>query len=116
MVNSNVKYNVNIADDCISIIAGVSATSVEGVLNLGDNNMTNKLLPFLGTKNLKKGIYIEKENNDLIIKISISIKDGYNIEDVCIAVQEKVKDAIESMLDVNVKEVSINVVNLAAGE
>ena len=116
MTNSNVKYNVNIADDCISVIAGISATGVEGVVNLGDNSMTSKLLPFLGTNNLKKGIVIEKIDDELIVKVSISIKDGYNIEDVCLAVQEKIKDSIESMLDVTVKEVSINVVNITTGE
>lgn len=108
MVTNDIKHNIQIADDCLSVITGISATSVEGVANLG-NGFTKKILPFLDGNNLKKGIEIKKTNEGLIVKLSIAIKNNYDISEVSMNVQEKVKESLESMLDLHVKEVSINV-------
>ena len=115
MLTNDIKHNIQIADDCMSVITGISATSVDGVANLG-NGLTKKILPFLDGNNLKKGIEIKKTNEGLSVNVSITIKNNYDISKVCTSVQEKVKEALESMLDLHVKEVSVNVSGVEVGE
>lgn len=115
MSTNNIKHNIQIADDCMAVITGISATSVDGVANLG-NGMTKKILPFLDTNNLKKGIEIKKTNEGLLVNLSITIKDNYDITKVCTTVQEKVKESLESMLDLHVKEVSVSVSSVEVGK
>lgn len=110
MVDNSIKTDVKVADDTILMIAGIAATSVKGVAALGEG-VTFKALPFIGSNSLKKGIVIEKDENDdnIVVNITIVIENGADIKKTCLNIQEKVKESIESMLDLNVKEVSVRV-------
>lgn len=110
MTELNIKTDVKIADDTINMIAGIAATSVKGVAALGEG-VTFKALPFIGSNSLKKGIVIEKDENGNNIKanITIVIDNGVDIKSICTSIQEKVKESIESMLDLKVKQVSVRV-------
>lgn len=107
------KKDIKIADDVINMIAGIAATSVDGVLSLGEG-MTFKNIPFIGTKSLKKGITILRndEDNEIIIKTIISLKNGSDVKKTCVNVQEKIKESIESMLDIKVREVVVKVAKI----
>lgn len=106
----NIKTDVKVADDTILMIAGIAATSVEGVAALGEG-VTFKALPFIGSNSLKKGIVIEKDENgdNIAVNVTIVIENGADIKKTCLNIQEKVKEAIESMLDLSVNEVSVRV-------
>ena len=110
MANVNIKTNVQVADDTISVIAGIAATSIEGVVSLGEG-VTFKALPFIGSNSLKKGVTIEKseDGSSIVVKITIVIKHGVDIKRTCKNIQEKVKESIESMLDLRVTEVIVRV-------
>ena len=57
-------------------------------------------------------VILDNDGNNLEITISIILKDGYDIREVCEQVQEKVKEAIESMLDLKVKNVTVRVAQI----
>lgn len=104
---------VQIADEVVAIIAGLAATEVEGVDSLA-GNMSNELIGKLGVKNLSKGVKVEVTEEHVSVNISMNLKYGYSIPDVCEKVQDKVKSAIENMtglnvLDVNIKIAGVNV-------
>ena len=105
-MDSRIKTDIKIADDSILLIAGIAATSVEGVAALGEG-LTFKALPFIGSGSLKKGVTIEKDEQGKNIKVMVTIviKQGADIKSTCVSIQEKVKESIEQMLDLNVKEV-----------
>lgn len=107
------KNNVQIADDVLSIIAGIATTSVDGVVSMGEG-ITFKAMSFIGTKSLKKGVVVEKDakGDNLKISITIVLKQGADIRKTCTAIQEKVKESIESMLDLKVKEVKVRVAKI----
>ena len=100
MVDNSIKTDVKVADDTILMIAGIAATSVKGVAALGEG-VTFKALPFIGSNSLKKGIVIEKDENDdnIVVNVTIVIENGADIKKTCLNIQEKVKESIESMLD-----------------
>lgn len=104
------KSNIEIADDVFAVIAGIATTGVEGVVSLGQG-ITMKAMSFIGTNSLKKGVTIEKDKSgkNIKVKISVVLNSNADMKKVCLNIQEKVKEAIESMLDMNVKEVSVRV-------
>ena len=103
---------VQIADEVVAIIAGLAATEVEGVDSMA-GNIANELVGKLGMKTLSKGVKVDVTEEHVSVDISLNVKYGYKIPDVCEKVQERVKTAIENMtglmvLDVNVKIAGVN--------
>lgn len=113
MADNVLKTQVKVADDVIAMISGIAAASVDGVASLGDG-VTFKAVPFIGSKNLKKGVTIEKCDNGKEIKVNISmvLKQDSDLKSTCVSIQEKVKEAVESMLDLKVKEVTVRVAKI----
>ena len=109
--DDGVAGNVRISDEVITIIAGLAATEVTGVASMAEN-ITNELVAKLGKKNLSKGVKIEMSDNSLSVDLGINIEYGYSIPEVSRAVQERVKNAIETMTGLNVSEVNIRVADV----
>ena len=108
---SQIKTNVQVADDCMAVIAGVSATSVKGVVSLS-SGITKKVLPFIETNNLKKGVEVVQGEDGLDVNLSVTIKQGFDVEDVCTKVQEKIIEGLESMLSLKVNSVTVRVAGI----
>lgn len=103
---------VQIADEVVAIIAGLAATEVKGVASMY-GNITNELVAKLGMKNLSKGVKIEVAENKVSVDMAINMEYGYNIPEVTGAVQDKVKNAIETMTGLEVSDVNIRVAGVA---
>lgn len=102
---------VMIADDVIATIAGLAATEVEGVASM-QGNLTNELVGKLGVKNLTKGVRIALEDNTVSVDLSIQMCYGYSIPKTCKAIQERVKNAIENMIGLDVSVVNVHIVGV----
>ena len=104
--------DIQIADDVIAIIAGLAATEVEGVAKMY-GNITNELVGKLGMKNLSKGVKVAVTPEDVRVDISLELKYGYSVLDVSKKVQEKVKQALETMTGLNVKSVKVRIAGVS---
>ncbi len=102
---------VRIADEVIAIIAGLSATEVEGVSSMA-GNITNEIVSRLGMKNLSKGITVDVQENRVTVEVAINIAYGYSIPDVSAKVQEKVRSAIDNMTGLNVEAVNVRIASV----
>ena len=99
---------VQIADEVVSIIAGLAATEVEGVASMA-GNITNELVSKLGMKNLSKGVKIEIIDGVVTVDLTLNIEYGRNILETSKKVQEKVKSAIENMTGLTCSDVNIRI-------
>ena len=97
---------VIIEDEVIAIIAGVAAVEVEGVNSMA-GNVTKELVSKLGVSNLSKGVRIEITENSVSVYMALNINFGYNIPQVAVLTQEKVKAAVENMTGFQVSDVNI---------
>ncbi|MBP2024998.1 Asp23/Gls24 family envelope stress response protein [Peptoniphilus stercorisuis] len=104
--------NVKIADDVIATIAAVAAESIDGVVEL-QSTLKASVTDMLGVKNLAKGVKVSVGENEAIIDLFLTVEYGKNIVSVSKEVQEKVKEAIETMTSLNVIEVNIHVSGIA---
>lgn len=104
---------VKIAGDVIATIAGLAATEIAGIASM-QGNLTNELVGKLGMKNLTKGVTIQfdEEGTSVHVALAVVMKYGYSIPKVCKAVQDRVKNAIESMAGLKVCDVNINIVGV----
>ncbi|CCY59812.1 putative uncharacterized protein [Clostridium sp. CAG:632] len=103
---------VQIADEVIAIISGLAAVEVEGVAKMS-GNVSNELISMLGMNNLSKGVKVEVTPESVAIDLALEMKYGYSIPKVSEQVQERVKNAIESMTGLTVERVDVRIVGVA---
>jgi uncharacterized alkaline shock family protein YloU len=99
---------VHIADEVIAIIAGLAATEVDGVAGMV-GNFTGDLVEMLGKKNLAKGVLVDVGEKDVSLELCLIVDFGSSIPEVTNNVQEKVKNAVETMTGLDVDEINIRV-------
>ncbi|MBX6352926.1 MAG: Asp23/Gls24 family envelope stress response protein [Thermoflavifilum sp.] len=101
---------IQIADEVIQVIAGLAATEVPGVAGMSGTFAGGITESLLGRKNLAKGVRVQfTEDKRCSVELSVSLQFGVNIPEVCLAVQENVKQAIESMTGLAVDAVHVHV-------
>ncbi len=103
---------VQIANEVVSSIAGISASEVEGVDSMA-GGFAGELAGKFGAKNLSKGVKVEVQNDSAIVELAINMKYGYNIPKTCKQVQEKVMQAINSMTGLTVKQVNVRIAGVS---
>ena len=99
---------VRIADEVVSIIAGLAATEVAGIEGMS-GGLVGGIAEMLGKKNFAKGVKVEVGEKEAAVDLYVIVKYGVRISDVALNVQENVKQAIETMTGLSVVEVNIHV-------
>lgn len=106
---TNNEYGaIKIADEVVSVIAGLAASEVEGVTAMSGGWGAN-LGEMLGKKNLSKGVKVEVEGEIVNIEVFVVVQFGFPIPRVASGVQQAVKQAVESMTGLNVSAVNVHV-------
>ena len=100
--------SIRIADEVVSIIAGLAATEVEGIAGMS-GGIVSGVTEMLGRKNFTKGVKVEVGEKEAAVDLYIVVKYGVRIPDVALAAQENVKQAIETMTGLSVVEVNVHV-------
>ena len=101
----NNRGEIIVADEVIAVITGLAAMEVEGVASMA-GNATRELISKIGIKSLSKGVKVDVLDDVVTVDATLNLKYGYNVKDVSVKVQEKVKVA-----DVNVRVAGIEVVS-----
>lgn len=100
--------SVRVADEVVSIIAGLAATEVSGIAGMS-GGIAGGIAEILGRKNFAKGVKVEVGEREAAIDLYIIVKYGVRIPDVALQAQENVKQAIETMTGLSVVEVNVHV-------
>lgn len=100
--------HIQIAPEVIQVIAGLSTLNVDGVAAMS-GGFAGGIAELLGKKNLSKGIKVDISDSETVIDISIIAKYGHKVMDVCTEIQEKVKQSVYTMTEINVSKVNVHV-------
>jgi uncharacterized alkaline shock family protein YloU len=103
--------DIIIADEVLAVITGLAAMEVEGVAAMA-GDATKELISKLGIKMLSKGVKVEMSGKVVKLEASLILKYGFNIKSVSTKVQEKVKNAVETMTGLQVADVNIRVAGI----
>ncbi len=106
---------VKIANDVVAMIAGLAATEVNGVSAMLGHN-ANELMSKVGMKKQSKGVKVDIIDKTVSVELAVYLDYGYNIPATCNKVQEKVKNAIETMTGLEVADVNIRIVGINMSE
>lgn len=97
---------IKIHDNVIASIAFVAALEIEGVKAIGRSFKTGLLE--LIDKNGAAAIKVEKDKNgEITIYVPVIIKYGFNIPETANKVQENVRNALEKMTSLLLKDINI---------
>lgn len=98
---------IRINNNVIAIIAHETAKKVPGVVEL-QGSLADDLAGIMGKKSKDKGIRVEKESEELLtIDLAVVLEFGVRIPDICLQLQEAVKQSVEDMTGQNVYAVNV---------
>lgn len=97
-----------IADDVVSIIAGLAATEVDGIVSMS-GGVVSGIAERLGRKDLTRGVKVEVGEEQVAVDLFVITKFGMSIPEIARKVRENVKKKLESMTGLEVVEVNINI-------
>lgn len=107
---------VQIANDVIAAIAGISASEVEGIESMVGNSIDDIVSLIGGGKNQAKGVKLSVSGNKTIIDIAVNMRFGYSIPKISAKVQDKVTQAVYNMTGLEVTKVNVKVAGIAASD
>jgi len=99
---------VKIADEVVSIVAGIAAADIEGVSSMS-GGIGGGIAEVLGRRNLAKGVKVEVGAEETKVDIFIIVEYGVRIPDVAWSIQENVKKAVENTTGLKVASVNVHV-------
>jgi uncharacterized alkaline shock family protein YloU len=98
---------IRINNNVIAIIAHETAKKVPGVVEL-QGSLADDLAGMIGKKPKDKGIRVEKESEELLtIDLAVVLEFGVRIPDICVQLQEAVKESVEEMTGQHVYAVNV---------
>lgn len=97
---------IRINNEVVAGIAGIAALKVDGVVGLS-GGITDGIAKILTRGQFTKGVKVETGKEECAVDISLIIEYGAKISDVCLNVQEVVKDAISKMTGLRVVEINV---------
>jgi len=99
---------IQIAPEVLEIIAGQAAAETEGVAAMG-GGLADGLAGMIGRKNPARGVRVTIDGDRAEVELSIVIRYGFRIPDVCERIGRNVKHAVQSMTGIDVSEVHIQI-------
>jgi uncharacterized alkaline shock family protein YloU len=98
---------IRINNNVIAIIAHETAKKVPGIVEL-QGSLADDLAGMIGKKSKDRGIRVEKESEELLtIDLAVVLEFGVRIPDICVQLQEAVKQAVEDMTGQHVFAVNV---------
>ncbi len=100
--------NVRIHKKVIGDIAAASLREIPGVF-LARFGFIGRLCTFLGYKNFP-GVYVTiDQSGQILIEIRVDVDYGVNIPLVAHQIQDKIQEAVEHALDIELKEINVSI-------
>lgn len=98
-----------IAPEVIEVIIGIAASKVEGIYGMR-GTFANNVTELLGRSAHGKGVYLTIDEVGIKVDLYCYIKYGVSVPKTAMAIQERVKQQVLFMTDVELAEVNVHVV------
>ena len=105
---SNAYGSIKIAEEAVASIVSVAVSKMKGIAGMS-GSMASGLTEMLGKKNQNKGVKVELNGQDVIVALYIFVEYGMKIPKLALEIQQEVRDAVQTMTGLRVKEVNIYV-------
>lgn len=102
---------VTISEAVIGNIAIIAAEEINGVSKI-TKKVTATITDIFSKTKQAQGVKVESNEGDVVIEISVELIYGTMIEEVARKIQKNIKQNVESMTGLNVKEVNVVITGL----
>ena len=109
MINNKGKVSCN--KDILLSIINLAAKEIAGVASLCENFGSTLKKKFFN-KYFEEGVKVGYVNDGINVNIYLNVFYGYGVTDIAYRVQENVKNAITSMMDIKVNSINIHVMGV----
>lgn len=99
---------IQIAPRVLEIIAGIAASQIDGVSRM-HGTIANSVSELLGRSDRRRGVKLSNSNDDLVIDVDVYLEYGVSVPQVAAQIQEKIKQQVNLMTDLDVQEVNVHV-------
>ena len=100
--------NIHISEEVLAAVAAAAAAEVSGVSAMAAN-FGSEIAELLGKKNQAKGVHILVEEEKITVELAVLMAYGHTIPEVGKAVQENVKNTLESITGLEIAAVNVSV-------
>jgi uncharacterized alkaline shock family protein YloU len=109
LIKSTLKYGeLRIADEVIAMIAMIAVSEIDGVVDTV-SGFKDEVVRAVNNRNMPKGISVTNEDDAVIIDLKIAVYYDRNLSEVCKKLQTHIKEQVEMMSGISVKEINIMV-------
>ena len=112
-VNATQGGKVLFAPDVIATIASFAAAEVEGVVGMAGGVVEGISGMLNAKKSMTKGIKVEVGEEEVAVDLSVIIRYGAKLHEVCTKIQTGIKNAIETMTGLRVVQVNVFVQSIS---
>ncbi len=110
----NAYGSIKIAEEAVASIVSLAAAQIKGVAAMS-GSMASGLTEKLGKKNLTKGVKVEITEQNVVVALNIFVEYGVKIPKLALEIQNEVRDTVQTMTGLQVKEVNIYVQGISFG-
>ena len=96
-----------ISEEVIASIAGTAALETEGVAALAGR--ANDIRGIIGQPTAARAVRVLNTENDTVLDVYVTLKQGARIQDTALALQQNVKLAVQSMTGKPVTRINVHV-------
>lgn len=100
---------INISENLIANIAGLSATECYGVVGMASKKTTDGIVQLLGRENLSKGVRILENDGKISIDLYVILEFGVKISVVAENIIEKVRYNVEKQTGLKIEKINVMV-------
>ena len=100
---------INIEDNVIATIAGISAMESYGIVGMASKNATDGLFELLKSDYFSKGIKVNSKDDILSIDLHVILEYGVKISVVAENIIDRVKFNVENFTGLKVGHINVNV-------
>jgi len=97
---------VRIHNNVIASIASIAAGEIQGVKRIG-GDLKSGFLELFGKKDAGRIKVDIDKNGEVRLEVPLVIKYGYNIPEIAGQVQEAIRNALEQMTNLSIKDINI---------
>ncbi len=108
---TNEGGEIVIAPEVIEVVIGIAASKVAGVYGMR-GNLASNVTELLGRAAHGKGVYLKIEEDELKVDVYCYLNYGVVVPKVALDMQEKVKQQVLYMTDIELTEVNVHIVGV----
>lgn len=102
---------IEVAPEVLEVISGIAANEVDGVYAM-QGTFSTDVKSIFGKPTHKKGVHLISDEEGLKVEVYCYFKYGVNVPKVALEIQQKIREQVYHMTDIELVEVNIHIAGI----